>query len=65
MEKIKNKEIKISVLGSGSWGGTLAWLLSKNNYKINLWVFSKEELNYIKKTNSLPRPKNIKLNKNI
>ncbi len=61
---IKSK-IKISILGSGSWGGTIAWLLSKKNYPIKLWVYSKEELDYIRKNNSLPRPKNIKLKKSI
>ncbi len=61
----KNKQFKISILGSGSWGGTIAWLLSKKNYHIKLWVYSKEELDYIKKNNSLPRPKNLKLKKNI
>ena len=67
MSKMKNtvgNKTKISVLGAGSWGGTLAWLISKKN-KINLWTFSQDEYSKIKKTYSLIRPVKLKLNKNI
>ena len=59
------KNMKISILGAGSWGGTLAWLLSKKNISVNLWTFSQDEYNFIKKNKFLPRPKKIKLNKFI
>jgi glycerol-3-phosphate dehydrogenase (NAD(P)+) len=65
MKKEKFKTIKISILGAGSWGGTLAWLLSSNGIKVNLWTFSKKEYNSIKKSNSLLRPIKIKLNNDI
>ena len=61
----KNKKIKISILGAGSWGGTLAWLLSNQGYKVTLWTFSKEEYKILNKTRTLLRPKKIRLNKNI
>ncbi|OGI20560.1 MAG: hypothetical protein A3B68_05820 [Candidatus Melainabacteria bacterium RIFCSPHIGHO2_02_FULL_34_12] len=61
----KSSGLNISVLGSGSWGGTIAWLLSKKKINVTLWVYSKEEYEFIKKTNSLPRPKKLKLNNYI
>ncbi len=61
----KIKKTRISILGAGSWGGTLAWLLSNQGYKIILWTFSKNEYDELNKTHSLIRPKKIKLNKNI
>ncbi len=61
----KEKSLIVSILGAGSWGGTLAWLLSSKGIKVNLWTFSNEEYNAIKKSNSLLRPVKIKLNKNI
>ncbi len=60
-----NKKIKISILGSGSWGGTLAWLLSNQGYKVTLWTFSKDEWEVLHKSRTLIRPKKVKFNKNI
>ena len=34
--------MKISVLGAGSWGTTLACLLANNGHKIWLWEINKE-----------------------
>ncbi len=65
MNKIKEQKTKISILGAGSWGGTLAWLLSNQGYKISLWTFSKEEWNLLNRTKTLLRPKKVRLNKNI
>ncbi|MBI3589943.1 MAG: NAD(P)-dependent glycerol-3-phosphate dehydrogenase [Candidatus Melainabacteria bacterium] len=62
---MKNNKIKISILGAGSWGGTLAWLLSKKYPNVNLWTFSKEEYENINKTRLLIRPKKLKLSKNV
>ena len=33
----------ISVIGSGSWGTALAWLLRNNGHQVTLWSFLKEE----------------------
>ena len=60
----KNKHT-ITILGAGSWGGTLAWLLSQKNYLIHLWTFSNQEWELLNKTKALIRPKRTKLNKNI
>ncbi len=64
LERI-NQNTKITILGSGSWGGTIAWLLSQKKFNVTVWVYSKAEYQLIKKLNSLPRPKQIKLNKYI
>lgn len=60
---MQDKREKISILGTGSWGGTLAWLLAQKKINVNLWTFSKKEYEYIKNTHSLPKPKKINLNK--
>ncbi len=64
---MKSKSIgeNVSVVGAGSWGGTIAWLLSNKKIKVTLWTFSKDEYNHIKRTKSLLRPKNLKLNNNV
>ena len=62
---MRNIKLNISIIGSGSWGGTLAWLLSKKDFNITLWTFAQEEYDYIKKTNSVLRPKKLKLNKKV
>ena len=33
----------IGVIGSGSWGTALAWLLHNNGHKITLWSYLTEE----------------------
>lgn len=60
-----NKKIKISVLGAGSWGGTLAWLLGNKYPNITIWTFSKKEFDYLNKKRTLIRPKKLKLSKNV
>lgn len=40
----------IAVIGAGSWGTTLAYLLSKKGYDISLWVYEKDLADEIKKT---------------
>jgi glycerol-3-phosphate dehydrogenase (NAD(P)+) len=34
---------KVSVIGSGSWGTALAWLLCNNGHHVTLWSFLQEE----------------------
>ncbi len=36
---------KVSVIGSGSWGTALAWLLCNNGHNVTLWSFLEEENN--------------------
>lgn len=41
---------KIGVLGGGSWGTSLAILLSKNGHEVDMWLRNKEQLEDIIKT---------------
>lgn len=49
---------EISIIGSGSWGTALAWLLENNGHRITLWSFLQEETEMYKKyhqnTDKLP-----------
>ena len=38
---------KISVIGSGSWGVALAYLLNSNGHDVKLWSYSQEEADMI------------------
>lgn len=48
----------IGVIGSGSWGCAITWLLVNNGHKVTLWSFLKEEcdmfLKYHENTDRLP-----------
>ncbi len=35
---------KISVIGAGSWGTTLALVLAKKNFDVTLWVYDRDQL---------------------
>ncbi len=57
---------KISVIGSGSWGTTLANHLAEKGFKVKLWSYEKDLVNEIKRTgiNSTYLP-GIPLSRNI
>jgi glycerol-3-phosphate dehydrogenase (NAD(P)+) len=40
--------MKVTVLGSGSWGTTLAFVLNHNGHEVNLWTFSAEEADWMR-----------------
>ncbi len=40
----------IAVIGAGSWGTTLASLLSKKGYDVSLWVYEKDLAEEIERT---------------
>jgi glycerol-3-phosphate dehydrogenase (NAD(P)+) len=40
--------MKVTVLGSGSWGTTLALVLLDNRHTVNLWTFSAEEAEFMR-----------------
>ena len=42
--------MKIGVIGAGSWGTTLANLLAKKGYPVNLWVYEKDLAGRLPKT---------------
>ena len=39
---MENKTMKIGVVGGGSWGTALAFLLAENGFELDLWVFEEE-----------------------
>ena len=46
--------MKISVLGAGSWGTTLACLLANNGHKVYLWEINKEVAQKLNKERIIP-----------
>ncbi|MFC1540491.1 NAD(P)H-dependent glycerol-3-phosphate dehydrogenase [Candidatus Margulisiibacteriota bacterium] len=44
----KKTGLKISVIGAGAWGTTLAILLAENEHKVTLWAYEKEVLKGLK-----------------
>jgi glycerol-3-phosphate dehydrogenase (NAD(P)+) len=42
--------VKVSVLGAGSWGTTLAVILNQNNHLVTCWSFDKNDIEAIIKT---------------
>ena len=46
--------MKISVLGAGSWGTTLACLLANNGHKVYLWEINKEAAQKLDKERVIP-----------
>ncbi len=40
---------KISIIGAGSWGTTLAVLIAENGYDVNLWAREKANVDYMSK----------------
>jgi len=62
-----NKDTKITIIGAGSWGTTLAVVLARSGYDIDLWARSKSTFEEILKqrrntryTGDLVLPDNIK-----
>ncbi len=46
--------MRIAVLGAGSWGTTLAILLSENNHDVSLWTYRPEQAAIINETRENP-----------
>ena len=46
--------MRIAVLGAGSWGTTLAILLSENNHDVSLWTYRPEQAALISETRENP-----------
>ena len=46
---------KIGVLGAGSWGTALTWLLTNNGHEVTLWSIMEAEVRcFAQKENILP-----------
>jgi len=59
--KVKN----IAVLGAGSWGATLAVLLSGKKYHVSLWEFYRKQATLLNKSRKLPFLPGLKIPKDI
>ena len=46
--------MRIAVLGAGSWGTTLAVLLTENSHRVSLWSFREEDAAQIRATRENP-----------
>jgi glycerol-3-phosphate dehydrogenase (NAD(P)+) len=42
--------LKVSILGAGSWGTSLALILNQNQHQISCWSYEKEDIENIKNT---------------
>lgn len=60
------KDIKIGVIGAGSWGTSLANLLAMKGFAVDLWCYEEEIFNYIKndRENKIYLPR-VRLARNI
>jgi len=51
MNNIDINSTKIGVIGAGSWGTSLANLLARKGFNVDLWVFEPEIVKQIKELN--------------
>lgn len=64
--------VKVSVIGAGAWGTTLAILFSENGHAVTLWVYEKELVRGIKESREnknflpgFPLPSNIEITSDL
>lgn len=57
--------MKLTVLGAGSWGLTLTWLLARNFENVTLWARNPEVVNEMKRTRRTEKPVAIRLDNYI
>ena len=57
--------MKISVLGAGSFGGTIAKVLSENGHSVNLWSHLEEQAEALRNSMEVPFIKGAILPSNI
>ena len=55
----------VSIIGSGSFGCALAYVLNKNNVKVKIWSYTEEETNLINNEHKCMFLKDLKLDKSI
>ncbi len=49
-----NAPVRIGVLGGGSWATAIVKMLSENNVRINWWMRSKDDIDFIRKKPQKP-----------
>ena len=59
------KPSKIAILGAGSWGTTLTWLLGNNERQVSIWSRNQEKLEQIKKLRRLEHPLDISIPESV
>jgi len=59
------ENIKVAVIGSGSWGMAISTVLADNGHDVNVWSFSEEEKNEINNEHITRFLPNITLSNNI
>jgi len=64
--------MKITVLGAGSWGTTLALVLLNNNHDVTLWAYTREQTDLLRERHEnseflpgIPLPPNLKFSNDI
>jgi glycerol-3-phosphate dehydrogenase (NAD(P)+) len=64
--------MKITVLGAGSWGTTLALVLLQNNHEVMLWAYTREQMEIMRERHEnpeflpgIPLPLNLKFSNDI
>jgi len=53
--------MKVTVLGSGSWGTALALVLERNGHDVSLWSHRKETAEKLRETRECPKLKGVKI----
>ena len=48
------KNLKIAVLGGGSWGATVASHMAKEGLQVSLWELVEDQVKFMKEKRSLP-----------
>jgi glycerol-3-phosphate dehydrogenase (NAD(P)+) len=56
---------KIAILGAGSWGATLAWLLASHGRQVALWSHDSEKAARLRETRQLEKPLQISIPANV
>ena len=53
--------MKLTVLGPGCWGLTLAWLMSDNFEQVTVWGRTKDITRELQETKSVSKPVKVQL----
>ena len=56
---------KISIIGAGSWGTTIAKVLAENGHEVRMWCYREETVIQINRLRSSPRLPGISLPQNV